>query len=77
MTSYLRHAAASLKDVHQEEEGMEALQTVLIVALAAIVLAFAYKIYGGNSGNDVDADDGNNTVVGWVLSRINNIFGFK
>ena len=48
----------ALKKVWHEEEGMEALQVVLIIAVAALVLAFLYKTFGGSG-----SDDGTNTTV--------------
>jgi len=54
---------------------MEALQTVLIIAIAAIILAFAYKIFNGNS--NTDADGSNMTIVDWVIQGINNIVKWK
>jgi len=77
MANLIANTRTALKAVHEGEEGMEALQTVLIIALAAIILAFAYKMFGGNSSNDSDSDDGDNTVIGWVLERLNNVFGWK
>ena len=47
MTTLFTNVARGLKNVHQQEEGMEALQTALITALATIVLAFAYKMMTG------------------------------
>ena len=48
MTKLITNVSRSLKRVHQTEEGMEALQTVLIMALATVVLSFAYKMMSGD-----------------------------
>jgi hypothetical protein len=68
-------AKNALRRIHNDEEGMEALQTVLIIAIAAIILAFAYKIFNGNS--DTDADGSNMTIVDWVIQGINNIVKWR
>ncbi|MEN9556831.1 MAG: hypothetical protein RLZZ232_3117 [Planctomycetota bacterium] len=65
----------TLRRIHNDEKGMEALQVVLILAIAAIILAFAYKIFNGNS--DTDANGSNMTIVQWVLQGINNIVKWK
>ena len=65
----------TLRRIHNDEKGMEALQVVLILAIAAIILAFAYKIFTGNS--DTDANGSNMTIVQWVLQGINNIVKWK
>jgi hypothetical protein len=65
----------TLSRIHKDEKGMEALQTVLIIAIAAIILAFAYKIFNGNS--NTDADGGSQTVVEWVVGVLNNILKWK
>jgi hypothetical protein len=36
----------SLRQVHEDEQGMETLQVVMIIALAAIVLYFVNKYWG-------------------------------
>ena len=68
---------AALTRIHREEEGMEALQTVLIIAIAAIILAFAYKIFGGGSDNTTDTKGGETTIAGWVVKVVNNVTGWK
>ena len=68
---------AALARIHREEEGMEALQTVLILAIAAIVLAFAYKIFGGGSDNTTETAGGDTTIAGWVIKVVNNVTGWK
>jgi len=73
----LSNLKATVARIHREEEGMETLQVVLIIAFAAIILAFAYKIFGGGSSNQTDTAGANNTVVGWVQSTMNNIFNWK
>lgn len=52
MTTSLQRLTDGLRRIHQEEEGMEALQTVLIMALATVVLAFAYKMMSGNGSGE-------------------------
>lgn len=64
-----------LSRINNDEKGMEALQTVLIIAIAAIILAFAYKIFNGNS--NTDASGGSQTVVEWVVGVLNNILKWK
>ena len=66
-----------LTRIHREEEGMEALQTVLIIAIAAIILAFAYKIFGGGSANETDTAGSNTTIAGWVVNVVNNVVAWK
>jgi len=67
----------ALARIHQEEDGMEALQVVLILTVAAIVLAFVYKIFGGASANDTETTKGTNTIAGWIGERIDNMFNWK
>ncbi len=50
MLRIINRAKKVLGRVHRNEDGMEALQVVLIIALGRIILAFAYKMLGGESG---------------------------
>jgi hypothetical protein len=68
-------AKNTLRRIHNDEEGMEALQTVLIIAIAAIILAFVYKIFSG--GGDTDAGDSSTTIVKWVTDSIGKILKWK
>ena len=63
--------------IHREEEGMEALQTVLIMAIAAIILAFAYKVFGGGGDNQTTTEGSQTTVAGWVVNVVNNLVKWK
>ena len=63
--------------LHNEEEGMEALQTVLIIAIAAIILAFAYKIFGGGGDNQTETAGTSTTVAGWVVNVVGNLVKWK
>ena len=65
----------TLSRIHKDEKGMEALQTVLIIAIAAIILAFAYKIFNGNS--NTDAEGTSQTVVEWVVGVLDNILQWR
>ena len=76
-TNALARLNASLKALHEDEDGMEALQVVLILAVAAIVLAFAYKIFGGDSSNDTDTSRGTSTIADWIGERLDNLFSWK
>lgn len=53
-----------LKRLHQEEEGLETLQVVMIIAVAAIVLAVVKKIWDNN-------------IKQWVAGTIQNIAGIQ
>lgn len=66
----------ALKKVWHEEEGMEALQVVLIIAVAALVLAFLYKTFGGSGSDDGTKTtvSENETVVSWFNARVDSIF---
>ncbi len=67
----------SMTRLHNEEEGMEALQTVLIIAIAAIILAFAYKVFGGGGDNQTETEGTSTTVAGWVINVVNNVVAWK
>ena len=41
--------AKAIRALHEDEDGMEAMQVVIIVAIAALILAFLYKF--GWQGN--------------------------
>lgn len=78
MLRIVNRAKRVLGRVHRNEDGMEALQVVLIIALAAIILAFAYKMFGGESDNETDTGEGSNgNVVKWVREVMDNIFNWK
>jgi hypothetical protein len=49
-----------LKRLHEEEEGLEMLQVVLILAFAAIVLAFVKKIWEG-------------PITAWITTKLGDI----
>ena len=42
----MKKFAASLKKFHNDEAGMEALQTVVILAVASLVLVGLYEMWG-------------------------------
>ena len=67
----------SITRLHNEEDGMEALQTVLIIAIAAIILAFAYKVFGGGGDNQTETSGTNTTIAGWVVNVVNNVVAWK
>ncbi len=73
----LTNARAAVRRLHNEEEGMEALQTVLIIAIAAIILAFAYKIFGGGGDNQTETEGTDTTVAGWVVNVVGNLVKWK
>lgn len=78
MSSLTKRVKGVFSRIHRNEEGMEALQVVLIIALAAIILAFAYKMFGGQSQNETDTGEGSNgNVVKWVRKVLDNIFNWK
>ena len=73
----LSNLKSTMIRIHREEEGMEALQAVLIIAIGAIILAFAYKVFGGDSTDKTDTDYSDTTVVGWVRKTVSNITQWK
>ena len=76
MTTLVTRVKSRFARLNKQDDGLEALQVVLIIALAAIILAFAYNVFGGSSNNDTDtaSDD---SVVAWVTRVLTNIFSFK
>ena len=77
MSGLIQKTKNAFTRLHKNEDGMEALQTVLIIALAAIILAFAYKLFGGTSQNTTDTESSGGTVTDWISKVMGNLFKFK
>ena len=63
----------AVRAFHQGEEGMETLQVVVIIAIAALVIGLLSKFIG--SYGDGQSSGSNGTIAGWVQSQLTNLFG--
>ncbi len=75
MKTAIRRVRNVVSRLHNEEDGMETLQMVIIMAFGAIVLAFSYRMFGGSGDGGKVTDT--NTIGGWVWSMVGKIIGFK
>jgi hypothetical protein len=77
MTKLIHNVTAGLKTVHQQEEGMEAMQTVLVTTLAVVILAFAFKMFAGD-GQTTNGDGGGiGGMIGGLVGDAVGGFGSK
>lgn len=75
MKTAIRRVRNVVSRLHNEEDGMETLQMVIIMAFGAIVLAFAYSMFGGNTQKN-GGEGKDQTIAGWVWSFVKAIFDF-
>ncbi|HEV8066792.1 MAG TPA: hypothetical protein VGP76_03580 [Planctomycetaceae bacterium] len=58
-----------MRAFHNGEEGMETLQVVVIVAIAALVIILLNQLIGKTS------DGATTSIAGWVKNSLTNLFG--
>jgi hypothetical protein len=74
MKTAIRRVRNVVSRLHNEEDGMESLQMVIIMAFGAIVLAFAYSMFGGTNSRDGNKAKGG--IAEWVWDFVKDIMTF-